>query len=147
MEHQLESSIFSCRVISAAAIHLLKGYMEQIIFDSSYLLWPATFSEDLSDALIFKREFYLFNRSNYSHPSLEVAHLFLWQKNVTHSLKWSLSLSFNVPLSFAATNYHLLSLFVISCHSITRCHSLSLDCIACLFINGHSALPKFIITY
>ena len=38
--------------------------MEQIIFDSNYLLRPATFLEDVKGSL--------FNHSNISHPSLEV---------------------------------------------------------------------------
>ena len=30
-----------------AAIHFFRGYMEQMIFDSSYLLRPTTFLEDV----------------------------------------------------------------------------------------------------
>ena len=36
-----------------ATIHSFKGYMDQIIFDSSYLIRPATFLEDLSYAFVF----------------------------------------------------------------------------------------------
>ena len=49
-----------------ATIHSFKGYMEQMIFDSSYLLTPATFLEDVKSIL--------FNHSNI--PSLEVLYLF-----------------------------------------------------------------------
>ena len=34
-----------------AVIHFFRVYMEQIIFDSSYLLIPATFLEDLKGSL------------------------------------------------------------------------------------------------
>ena len=34
-----------------AVIHFFKVYMEQVIFDSSYLLIPATFLEDLKGIL------------------------------------------------------------------------------------------------
>ena len=45
------------------------SHMEQIIFDSNYLLRPATFLEDVKGSL--------FNRYNISQPSLEVVCLFL----------------------------------------------------------------------
>ena len=51
-----------------AAIHSFRGYMEQMIFDSSYLLRPANFLEDFKSSL--------FSHSNISHPSLEVVYLF-----------------------------------------------------------------------
>ena len=51
-----------------AAINSFRGHMEQIIFDSNYLLRPATFLEDVKGSL--------FNHSNISHPSLEVVCLF-----------------------------------------------------------------------
>ena len=51
-----------------AAIHSFSGYMQQMIFDSSYLLRPATFLEDVKGSL--------FNHSNISHPCLEVVYLF-----------------------------------------------------------------------
>ena len=34
-----------------AAIHIFRGYVEQVIFDSSYLLKPATFLEDFKSSL------------------------------------------------------------------------------------------------
>ena len=52
-----------------AAINSFRGHMEQIIFDSNYLLGRATFLEDVKGSL--------FNHSNISHPSLEVLCLFL----------------------------------------------------------------------
>ena len=52
-----------------AAIHSFRGYMEQMIFDSSHLLRPASFMEDAKGSL--------FNHSNIIHPFLEVVHLFL----------------------------------------------------------------------
>ena len=48
---------------AVAAINSFRGQMEQIIFDRSYLLRPATFLEDVS-------------HSNISHPSLEAVYLF-----------------------------------------------------------------------
>ena len=114
--------------------------MEQIVFDSSYLLRPATFLEDLSCAFDFLRAVYLFNHSNCSHPSLEVVHLFLCFMAAIHSLKCTVSFSFVVPpavifchsLSFVVTRRHFFSLVAISCHSLpfvvtrctTRCNSL-----------------------
>ena len=72
---------------SVAAIHSFGGHMEQIIFDSSYLLRAAPFLEDLRH-LTFLRAVYLFNHSNYSHPSFEVVYLFCHRKNGSHpSLK------------------------------------------------------------
>ena len=41
---------------AVAAIHSFRGYMKQMIFDSSYLLRPATFLEDIKGSL--------FNHSN-----------------------------------------------------------------------------------
>ena len=52
-----------------AAINSFRGHMERIIFDSNYLLTPATFLEDVKDTL--------FNHSSISHPSLEVMCVFL----------------------------------------------------------------------
>ena len=54
---------------SVAAIHSFRGYMEQMIFDSSHLLRPASFMEDAKGSL--------FNHSNIIHPFLEVVQLFL----------------------------------------------------------------------
>ena len=42
---------------AVAAIHFFRGYMEQLIFDSSYLLIrPATFFGDLSDEFDFIKD-------------------------------------------------------------------------------------------
>ena len=106
--------------------------MEQIIFDSSCLLRPATFLGDLSYAFDFLWAVYLFNRCNCSHPSLEVVYLFLCFMATIHSLKCTVSFSFVVPPAvFAVTHCHmLLSLVVIYFHPlpfvVTCCHSLSL---------------------
>ena len=51
-----------------AVTHSFRGYVEQMTFDSSHLLRPATFLEDVKGSL--------FNHSNVSHPSLEVVYLF-----------------------------------------------------------------------
>ena len=51
-----------------AAIHSFRGYMEQMIFDSSYLLRSATFLVDVKGSL--------FNDSNINHSSLEVVYVF-----------------------------------------------------------------------
>ena len=64
--------------------------MEQIMFDSSYLLRTATFLEELSHKFeFFKGSLYLFHHSNCSNPSLEVAYLFSFAERmaVIHSLK------------------------------------------------------------
>ena len=59
---------------------LFQWLMEQMIFDSSYLLRPATFLEDVKSSL--------FNQSNISHPSLEVVSIFVKEKNaIIHFLK------------------------------------------------------------
>ena len=60
--------------------------MEQIIFDSSWLLRKTTFLEELSETLIFLRVVYLFYHSNYSHPSFEVGYYicFHHRKSSTH---------------------------------------------------------------
>ena len=46
---------------AVAAIHFLRGYMEQIIFGSSYLLSTPTFLEDVSQNFNPSRQVYLFN--------------------------------------------------------------------------------------
>ena len=51
-----------------AVIHLFSGFIKQMIFDSSCLLRPATFLEDVKGSL--------FNHSKISHLSLEVVYLF-----------------------------------------------------------------------
>ena len=116
-----------------AAIHSFRVYMEQIIFDSSYLLRPANFLEDLSYAFDFLRAVYLFNHSNCSHPSLEVVYLFLCFIAAIHNLKCTVSFSFCCitcchSFSFVAICCHFFSLVAIRCHSlsfaVSRCHSM-----------------------
>ena len=116
-----------------AAINSFRGHMEQRIFDSNYLLRPATFLEDVKGSL--------FNHSNISHPSLEVVSLFSLKKELQSSIfEVNVSFLLVVPLfvtrcqslSFVvtrcATCCHSLSFIVICCHSlsfvVTRCHSL-----------------------
>ena len=120
--------------------------MKQIIFDSSYLLKPTTFLEDLTHS-IFLRTAYLFNHSNCSHPSLEVVYLLLCFMAVIHSLKCTVLLSFVEPLavvcchslSFVVTRCHSLSLVVILCHSLYQSLSLVLPLvIACCHSLYHS---------
>ena len=122
--------------------------MEQIIFDSSYLLRPATFLEDFSYAFHFLMAVYLFNHSKCSHPSLEVVYLFLCFMAAIHSSKCTVLFSFVVPPAVICchlfTHRHLFLLVAIRCHSLsfvvarctTRCHSLTLDIrLVCCFIN------------
>ena len=58
-----------------AAMHSFRGYMKQIIFDSSYFLRTATFLEDLFRD---SRAVYLFHHSNCDHPTLEVVYFFFF---------------------------------------------------------------------
>ena len=142
LEDQLELSILLYKVIffngAVAAIHSFRGYMEQIIFDSSNLLKPTAFLEDLSYAFhLFKNRLFIYYHSNCSHPSLDVVYLFLCFMAVIHSLKCTVSLSFFVPLavicchslSFVVTRCHSFSLVVILSYSLY--HSLSLVAIRC----------------
>ena len=116
---------------AVTAIHSFRVYMGQITFDSSYLLRPATFLEDLSYVFDFLRAVYLFNHSNCSHPSLEVLDLFLCFMAAIHSLKCTVSFSFVVPL--AVTHSHLLSRVVISFHALPFAVPLVVtQCITCL---------------
>ena len=62
------------------AINSFRGYMGQIVFDSSCSLRIATFLRNYIRHSIFLRVVYLFHHSNYSHPSFEVGYLFLSQK-------------------------------------------------------------------
>ena len=111
-----------------AVIHSFRDYMEQIIFDSTYLLRPATIFEYLYCAFGFLTTANLFNYSNCSHPSLEIiVHLFLCFMAVIHSLKRSVSFSFVVLLA------------VIHCRSIsfvfTPCNSLLIVFIRFIVLN------------
>ena len=80
-----------------AAMHSFRGYMKQIIFDSSCFLRTATFLEDLFRD---SRAVYLFHHSNCDHPTLEVVYFFFfssilwmvlrvfWQENLQSSVVW-----------------------------------------------------------
>ena len=100
LEDHLEPSIFYggwhfTRVV--AAMHSFRGYMKQIIFDSSCFLRTATFLEDLFRD---SRAVYLFHHSNCDHPTLEVVYFFFfssilwmvlrvfWQENLQSSVVW-----------------------------------------------------------
>ena len=105
--------------------------MEQIIFDSSYLLRPATFFRRLFLRVRFLWAVYLFNHFNCSYPSLEVVYRFLCFMAAIHFFE-----VYRVVFICCTTCCHLLSLIVICCcHSpsfiFTRCHSLSLVVIRC----------------
>ena len=111
--------------------------MEQIIFDSSYLLRPATFFRRpfLRTRLLWPN--YLFNYCNCSHPSLEVVYLFLCFMAAIHSLKYTVSFSFVVPptviccrsLSYVTvTRRHLFSLAAIRCHPFSYKRSSKTKC-------------------
>ena len=84
--------LFSFRITffngPVAAIHSVIGYIEQIIFDSSYLLKTATYLEEHLRHSIFLRTVGLFHDSNCNHPSLEVVDLFLSQKECQSSIFW-----------------------------------------------------------
>ena len=131
---------------AVAAIHTFRVYMEQIVFDISYLLRLATFSEDLSYAFDFLRAVYLFSHSISSQPSLEVVHLFFFLFFVcffygrhhsfeVHSVVFIHYTTCCHSFSFVVTRCHFFSLIASRCHSLsivvtrctTRCHSLSLD--------------------
>ena len=67
LEDQIEPSFFiQGELFHGTAIHSFMGYMEQIIFNSSYLLRIAAFWEELSSAFNFLRVVYLFHQSNCS---------------------------------------------------------------------------------
>ena len=65
---------------TAAAVYSFRSYMEQLIFDSSYLLRAATFLEGHFYSVYFLRVVCWFNHPNYCHPFSGVRHLFLPQK-------------------------------------------------------------------
>ena len=149
-----------------AAIHSFSGYTQQMIFDSSYLLRPATFLGDVKSSL--------FNHSNTSHPSLEVVYLFSLQKELQSSI-FEANLPFFLLVSLFVTRCHSLSFVLTRCYSlslivpivVTRCHSLLIICchllsfvvplfvihchslsldvpLVCLFINNHRILSSII---
>ena len=137
-EEQLEPSILSSRATFftgvVAAIHSFRGYIEQTIFDSSYLL-----RSKLTPLL---KNVYLFNHSNCSNPSLEVVVYLFWSMKARQSsILWSVLCRFHSlyhcchSLSLTAFCCHLLPLVVLLavtlCAFFTRCHSLSLVAIRC----------------
>ena len=116
MQDQLERSILLCTGwffnSAVAAIHFFRGYMEQINFDSSYLLRAATFLEERSHAFhFFKDSLFI----NCSHPSLEIVYMYLSQK------EWQTSIIWNVLYLLWQENLHSSIFWVI------------LSAVACLF--------------
>ena len=69
-----------------AAIHSLRDYMEQIIFDSSYLLRTNAFLEDIPQTFNLLRQVCLFH--NRSHPFFDVGYLLLPQKEWQSFIFW-----------------------------------------------------------
>ena len=161
-EEQLEPSILSSRATFftgvVAAIHSFRGYIEQTIFDSSYLL-----RSKLTPLL---KNVYLFNHSNcrsmkarqssilwsvlcHFHSLYHCCHLLSLTAFCCHLLSLVVLLAVTLcacfhALSFVVTRCHSLSLVVIRCHLlyyslslvVIYCHSLSLDVpLVCLFIN------------
>ena len=74
---------------AVAAIRFLKGYMEQIIFDSSYLLRTTTFLENVAQNFNILRQVYLFLNFNCSHPSFDIGYLLLPLKEWQWFILWS----------------------------------------------------------
>ena len=78
LEDHLEPSIFFVGwhfTGVVAAMHSFRGYMKQIIFDSSCLLRTATFMEDLFRD---SRAVYLFHHSNCDHPTLDSVFIYFF---------------------------------------------------------------------
>ena len=71
-------------------MYSFRGYMEQLIFDSSYLLRAATFLEEHFYSVHFLRTVSWFNHPKYFHPSFEVRHLFLPQKEWQAFILWKI---------------------------------------------------------
>ena len=70
--------IFFSRAV--AAIYSVRGYMEQVIFDSSYLLKTAFFlRRPILGICFFLGAVYFVHYSHCSHPSFEVVYLILSQ--------------------------------------------------------------------
>ena len=115
---------------AVAAIHSFRGHMEQIIFDSSQLLRPATFWKNIRVVLFLTTLI-------TAITSLEVMYLFLQWIAVINYLKYTVPFPF--VLSLAAIRCHSLSFAVIRCHLlslvvpliVTHCHSLSLVVTRC----------------
>ena len=72
-----------------AAIRFLRGYMEQIIFGSSYLLRTTTFLENVAQNFNILRQVYLFLNFNCSHPSFDIGYLLLSLKEWQWFILWS----------------------------------------------------------
>ena len=114
-----------------AAIHSFRGYIEQTIFDSSYLL-----RSKLTPLL---KNVYLFNHSNCSNPSLEVVVYLFWSMKARQSsILWSVLCRFHSLyhcchlLSLTAFCCHLLSLVVLLAVTLCACfHVLSFVVIRC----------------
>ena len=73
---------------AVAAIHFLWDYMEQTIFNSSYLLRKTTFLEDVAQNFNLIRQVYLFHNFNYSHPPFDIGYLLLSLKEWQSFILW-----------------------------------------------------------
>ena len=74
---------------AVAAIRFLRGYMEQTIFGSSYLLRTTTFLENVAQNFNLLRQVYLFLNFNCSHPSFDIRYLLLSLKEWQWFILWS----------------------------------------------------------
>ena len=74
---------------AVAAIRFLRSYMEQTIFDSSYLWRTTTFLEDVAQNFNLLRKVYLFHNFNYSQPFLGIGYLLLSLKEWQWFIIWS----------------------------------------------------------
>ena len=73
---------------AVAAIHFLWDYMEQTIFNSSYLLRKTTFLEDVAQNFNLIRQVYSFHNFNYSHPPFDIGYLLLSLKEWQSFILW-----------------------------------------------------------
>ena len=84
--------------------------MEQIIFDSSYLLSTPTFLEDVPQTFNPSRQVYLFNNFNCSHPSFHVEYPLLTHKEWQSFILWEMLYLFwlgNLSNFFSCNDYSL----------------------------------------
>ena len=74
---------------AVAAIRFLRAYMEEIIFDSSYLWRTTTFLEDVPQNFNLFRQVYLCQNFNCSHLSFSIGYLLLSLKEWQWFILWS----------------------------------------------------------
>ena len=115
---------------SGSGINYFRGHIEQIIFNSSYLL-----SQLLSWKML--RVVYLSTPISTIHP-LKQCIYFRYRKSCNHPF-FEVNVSFLLVVPLFVTRCHSLSFAVIRCHSLSldvplvviRCHSLSLVVTRC----------------